>query len=371
VVSLGVLAMSDYTAHDIVVLEGLEHVRVRPAMYIGSTDADGVHRLLVEALGGPLEEALEGHATRVQVRLGRDGSVSVEDDGEGVGVTPHPRAGKSPLEHSLMSFGACRCGCALAPGHVRRRDHGLGPQVINALSSSLEAETAVDGQRWRLGSARGRATSPLEALGPTTERGMRLTFTPDPEIFGSAGLDVERVVAELRWHSALTPEVTWELLDERTPRRRLVLRSARGLADLVQAVAEGPALARPLSTRSWGTAEGLRVTVALTRQAGQATRVLGFLDAAAFAQGDHVSGLLEGLREGFAEALGAASVPGRWPLPGLVAAVAVVVPDSLLGWERGGDPRSEQVHELVRRTARGLVASWARANPALFRAVFA
>lgn len=360
--------MTDYACHDIRVLEGLEHVRARPAMYIGGTDRDGLHVMVVEALGEPFEGALAGHVTRVQLRLGADGGVTVEDDGEGVAVTPDPRARRStgsPFEQRLLVMGAggwLRC---------RRLHHGVGPEVINALSSRLEAETAVDGGRWRLVCERGRATAPLERLGPATERGNRLRFTPDPELFVDTRLDADRLMAELRWRSALTPEVTWELLDERTPRRRLTLRSPRGLADLVQAVAEGPLLARPLSTRSAVSADGRRVELALTRQAGQATRVLGFVDGLALALGDHVTGLLEGLRAGLAEAGG---VTAPWPLRGLVAAVAVQAPEPSFAWELvggGSTLASERIGELAREEARGLVTRWARANPTLFRRAFA
>ncbi len=362
--------MSDYSADSIQVLEGLEHVRRRPAMYLGSLDVSGLAHMVCQVLDGAYDEALEGRASRVAVRLGRDGSVAVEDDGQGIPVRAEPRTGRSVLEVFLTVLATgCRCGCGRHASLVRRSETG-DPQVTNALSSTLEAETSVDGRRWRIRCARGRIASGLDDLGPAAWAGTRLTFTPDPEIFGDVHLDADRIVAELRWRSALTPEVTWELLDERGPRRRVVLRSSRGLSDLVHALVDGPTLPRPLATRTWSTAEGLQAQVAWLPCAGRARRLLGFVNCQPFDEGDHVEGLRLGLSEGLEAARSAAGLHRRG-LPGLVAAVSLELSTrGRGGWSR--DPLdSPPAHELVRTTTRTLIERWALANPTLFRAVFA
>lgn len=357
--------MHEYSAQDIEVLEGLEHIRRRPAMYIGSVDAAGLIHMVCQVLEGAYDEALEGRASRVAVRLGRDGGVAVEDDGEGIPARVEPRTGRSVLDVWMTTISGCRCGCWRRAGGARRVEAG-DPQVTNALSSVFQAETSSDGRRWRLRCERGRVVAPLEELGPATTPGTRLTFTPDPELFGEARLDADRLVAELRWRAALTPGVTWELVDERAPRRRVVLRSPRGLPDLVQALAEGPRLERPLATRTWSTGDGLQASVALLPQAGRTRRVLGFVRSQPSDEGAHVEGLRLGLREGLEAVRKAAGLRGRRP-SGLLAAVAVEGPVA----ERHPVHDEPGARELVRGTTRGLVERWAGANPTLAGALFA
>lgn len=177
---------SDYTAKDIEVLEGLEPVRRRPGMYIGGTDERALHHLVTEVLDNAMDEAVAGHASRIEVTLSVDGTVTVQDNGRGIPVDPHPKfPDKSALEvilttlHSGGKFGG---DAYKTSGGL----HGVGVSVVNALSSFLLVEVVNQRQLWRQTYSRGVPTSRLELVGPLpNRRGTMLTFHPDPEIFGA------------------------------------------------------------------------------------------------------------------------------------------------------------------------------------------
>ena len=177
---------SDYTAKDIEVLEGLEPVRRRPGMYIGGTDERALHHLVTEVLDNAMDEAVAGHASRIEVMLSEDGTVTVQDNGRGIPVDPHPKfPDKSALEvilttlHSGGKFGG---DAYKTSGGL----HGVGVSVVNALSSFLLVEVVNQRQLWRQTYSRGVPTSRLELVGPLpNRRGTMLTFHPDPEIFGA------------------------------------------------------------------------------------------------------------------------------------------------------------------------------------------
>src|SRR5580693_6463823 len=176
-----------YSAKDIEVLEGLEPVRRRPGMYIGGTDERALHHLAAEVLDNAMDEAVAGHASRIEFTLNADGSVIVRDNGRGIPVDPHPKFPKtSALEviltmlHSGGKFGgdAYKISGGL---------HGVGISVVNALSDALEVEVARDRRLWRQRYRRGVPLGPVEDCGPVqNRRGTTLAFHPDPEIFGDA-----------------------------------------------------------------------------------------------------------------------------------------------------------------------------------------
>jgi topoisomerase-4 subunit B len=176
----------DYTAKDIEVLEGLEPVRRRPGMYIGGTDERSMHHLDAELLDNAMDEAVAGHATRIELELGADGSVTVRDNGRGIPVDPHPKfKDKSALEiilttlHSGGKFGG---KAYTTSGGL----HGVGLSVVNALADRLHVEVARDRQLWVQDYARGKPKGPLKAAGPVANRrGTVIQFHPDREIFGS------------------------------------------------------------------------------------------------------------------------------------------------------------------------------------------
>jgi topoisomerase-4 subunit B len=176
-----------YTAHDIEVLEGLEPVRRRPAMYIGGSDGRAMHHLLAELLDNAMDEAIAGHAGKIEVVLEADGSATVSDNGRGIPIDPHPKfKNKSALEvilttlHSGSKFG----GKAYSTSGGL---HGVGVSVVNALSDRLTVEVARDQRLWRQDYSRGAPVAKLKNCGAVkNRRGTQINFHPDPKIFGAS-----------------------------------------------------------------------------------------------------------------------------------------------------------------------------------------
>lgn len=180
-------ASQGYDASAIEVLEGLEPVRRRPGMYIGGTDSNALHHLAAEVLDNSMDEAVAGHASRIEVELAADGTLTISDNGRGIPVDPHPRfPDKSALEvilTMLHSGGKFTAGAYSTSGGL----HGVGISVVNALAEELTVEVARNRTIWRQRYSRGHALGPLENLGPTpNRRGTTVSFRPDPEIFGAA-----------------------------------------------------------------------------------------------------------------------------------------------------------------------------------------
>jgi len=175
-----------YTAKDIEVLEGLEPVRRRPGMYIGGVDEGGLHHLAAEVLDNAMDEAVAGYASRIEVTLHTDGSLTIEDNGRGIPVDPHPKyKSRSALEVILTTLHA---GAKFSDKvyHTAGGLHGVGVSVVNALAERLEVEVARDRKLWAQSFQRGKPKSKLRQKGTVrSRRGTRITFWPDLEIFGS------------------------------------------------------------------------------------------------------------------------------------------------------------------------------------------
>jgi DNA gyrase subunit B len=209
---------SSYDASQIQVLEGLEPVRKRPGMYIGSTGYDGVHHLIKEIADNGIDEAIAGHASRVEVTLLADGGVRVTDDGRGIPVDIHPKTGKSTLEtvmtvlHAGGKFGGG--GYKVSSGL-----HGVGSSVVNALSTKLIAEVRKDGKLYRQEYAIGVPQGDAKEVGKAEGTGTSITFYPDPTIFETVDLDYKWVLDYLRHQAYLTKGVHASVADERTGER--------------------------------------------------------------------------------------------------------------------------------------------------------
>lgn len=212
---------SVYDGSQIQVLEGLEPVRKRPGMYIGSTGYDGIHHLIKEIADNSIDEAIAGYADRVDVRLLADGGVTVVDNGRGIPVDKHPKTGLSTLETVLTILHA---GGKFGGGGYKVSSglHGVGSSVVNALSSKMIAEVVHDGELYRIEFERGKTTMPLKKLGKTDRpRGTTTTFYPDPEIFKETiEFDFKWVVNYLRHQAFLTKGMFVDVFDERTSDRQ-------------------------------------------------------------------------------------------------------------------------------------------------------
>ena len=179
-------AEGSYTAKDIEVLEGLEPVRRRPGMYIGGTDERALHHLFAEALDNAMDEAVAGHASRIEVELAEDGTLAVSDNGRGIPIDPHPKFPKTSALEVIMTTLHSGGKFSGVSYETAGGLHGVGISVVNALSEWLEVEVARDRKLWRQSYARGVPTSKLIDAGQApNRRGTRVAFRPDPQIFGA------------------------------------------------------------------------------------------------------------------------------------------------------------------------------------------
>jgi len=210
-----------YDGSQIQVLEGLEPVRKRPGMYIGSTGYDGLHHLVKEIADNCIDEAIAGFASRVDIVILADGGITVTDDGRGIPVDKHPKTGLSTLETVLTILHA---GGKFGGGGYKVSSglHGVGSSVVNALSTKMVAEVVKEGNLYRIEFERGRTIAPLKKLGKTDRpNGTLVTFYPDPEIFKeTVEFDYKWVVNYLRHQAYLTKGVYVTVYDERSTERQ-------------------------------------------------------------------------------------------------------------------------------------------------------
>ena len=173
---------TQYNASNIRVLKGLEPVRLRPGMYIGSTSERGLHHLVYEVVDNSVDEALAGRCDYIKISIDENNIVTVEDDGSGIPIEKHPQTGKSTLETVLTVLhagGKFDDKAYKVSGGL----HGVGVSVVNALSEYLIAEVKREGHIYRMTFERGKPTSDLEIIGDTKETGTKISFKADPEIF--------------------------------------------------------------------------------------------------------------------------------------------------------------------------------------------
>lgn len=211
---------SSYDSSNIQILEGLEPVRKRPGMYIGSTDERGLHHLIWEIVDNSIDEAMAGYAKNITVTLHADNSCSVSDDGRGIPVDVHPKTGKSTLEtvltvlHAGGKFGGEESGYKVSGGL-----HGVGASVVNALSNKLDATVCKDGGKFFQSFARGVPEGQVEKTGKSSVTGTTIRFWPDDSMFTATVFDYTTVLNRLRQQAYLTRGITLTLSDERNGER--------------------------------------------------------------------------------------------------------------------------------------------------------
>ncbi|OIO52758.1 DNA gyrase subunit B [Candidatus Peregrinibacteria bacterium CG1_02_41_10] len=210
---------NSYSADDIQVLEGLEPVRKRPGMYIGSTGESGLHHCAWEVVDNAIDEAMAGRCNQIDVAIYKDGSLSVEDNGGGIPVEKHKQTKKSALEtvmtilHAGGKFGGK--GYKVSGGL-----HGVGVSVVNALSSSLKVDVFRDGKHYVQEYSRGKPLGEVKEIGATDKHGTKVTFTPDKEVFETTVFNYQTLLDRLRKQAYLTKGVTISLSSEITGERQ-------------------------------------------------------------------------------------------------------------------------------------------------------
>ncbi|VBB07473.1 dna topoisomerase ii signature [Lucifera butyrica] len=278
----------NYGAEQIQVLEGLEAVRKRPGMYIGSTSARGLHHLVYEVVDNSIDEALAGYCTKVNIIIHKDNSVTVVDNGRGIPVDMH-ETGKPALEvvltvlHAGGKFGGE--GYKVSGGL-----HGVGVSVVNALSEWLEVEVKRDGKVHRMRFERGRTTETLSILGTTDETGTKVSFKPDAEIFEETVFNFDTLKQRLRELAFLNKGLNISLTDERTG-ESLEFHYEGGLISFVKHLNHNKDVLHPEPIYLNGSKDTTLVEIALQYNDGYVENIFSFVNNINTQEGGtHLSG---------------------------------------------------------------------------------
>lgn len=291
--------MSEYSASSIQVLEGLEAVRKRPGMYIGTTGIRGLHHMVWEIVDNSIDEAMAGHATRVDVTITKEGSIIVEDDGRGIPVAPHPKTGKSTLETVLT---------VLHAGGKFDKDsykvsgglHGVGASVVNALSSSLEAWVSRDGhiyyQKFENG---GNPVGTITIVGDTDKKGTKVKFTPDFTIMDPNEFDFDVISDRQRQTAYLNRGLFLSVKDERTDKYR-EFHFEGGIVEYVRELNTGKEVINQDIIYAGGTSEGdegdVQAEVAFQFNTGFSSSVVSYTNNISTIEGGtHEQGFFDSL----------------------------------------------------------------------------
>ena len=373
--------MAEYSARSISVLKGLDGVRKRPAMYIGSTDVRGLHHLVWEVVDNAVDEHLAGHAKRISVRLLADGGVEVTDDGRGIPVDRHPTEKRPAVEVALTTLHAGgkfdQQSYAVSGGL-----HGVGVSVVNALSTRTEVEVVRDGARHTAAFERGRTVEKLEKQrGKRSGSGTTVRFWADPDVFETTTVAYDTVAQRLRETALLNPGLALTVTDDRDGRSE-TFRSKRGLADLADELLGGAAPLVPVITLSDARevdGRAMAIDVALTWSEGfHDDRVRSYVNVVRTADGGtHEEGLRRALtatlnrfgRE--SRALGAkdANLTGDDVREGLVAVVSIKLPDPQFEGQTKGRLGSTAARSYAEQVVGEGLARWLDANAAKGRRI--
>ncbi|MGA7676950.1 MAG: DNA topoisomerase (ATP-hydrolyzing) subunit B [Dehalococcoidia bacterium] len=286
--------VEDYTAEDIRILDGLEAVRRRPGMYIGSTDEHGLHHLVYEIVYNSIDEAMAGYCDKTEIIIHKDNSVTVIDNGRGIPVDIHPATNTSALEavmtrlHAGAKFGG-------RTYIVSSGLHGVGASVVNALSSWLNAEVKREGKVYCQKYERGNPTCDLKAIGDTESTGTTITFLADTEIFGVINYDFNTIRERLKELAFLNKNLEISLKDERTDQEATFLFEG-GIASLVSRFNKNRQVLHSLPIYISGTTNSTVVEVALQYNDGFSESTLSFANCVnTIDGGSHLTGFRSAL----------------------------------------------------------------------------
>jgi len=284
----------DYTAESIKVLGGLEAVRKRPAMYIGTTGSMGLHHLVYEVVDNSIDEAQAGHCNEIEVTIHIDNSVTVTDNGRGIPVDWHKEEEKSAAEvvmTVLHAGGKFDTGAYKVSGGL----HGVGVSVVNALSEHLELEIWRDGKVYTQAYDRGVPSTNLEEVGVTTRRGTEITFKPDSQIFETLEFSHDILAARLRELAFLTAGVTIKLIDERLDKTQS-FSSEGGVVSFVKYLNQNKQVLHPEPIAIRGERQGVIIDLAIQYNDTYSETILTFANAINTKEGGtHLSGFRSAL----------------------------------------------------------------------------
>lgn len=290
---------SDYKASNIQVLEGLEAVRKRPAMYIGDTGQRGLHHLINEVVDNSIDEALAGYCDHIIVTINTDGSITIEDNGRGIPVDLHPKLGIPAVEVVLTKLHA---GGKFDKDSYKVSGglHGVGVSCVNALSTLFEAEIHRDGKIYKMDFHQGATKTPLSVVGTSDKTGTIITFTPDASIFTQTVEFKFNIIAErMRELAFLNPTITIELIDSREEDKELGRETYHyegGVKDFVQYLDETRESHMESPIYIKGEVEGVPVELALQYNNSYSENVHSYVNNINTREGGtHVSGFRRAL----------------------------------------------------------------------------
>lgn len=285
---------NNYDAGNIRVLEGLEPVRLRPGMYIGSTSSRGLHHLVYEVVDNSVDEALAGRCDYIKVKIDKDNVVTVEDDGSGIPVKEHPTTHKSTLETVLTVLhagGKFDDSAYKVSGGL----HGVGVSVVNALSEYLIAEVKRDGHIYRMEFARGEVTKDIEIIGDSKETGTTITFKPDAEIFDTVIFERQILENRFREMAFLNKGVEIIFEDERED-FKTSFKFEGGISEFVSFLNRNKDPIMEMVPHFDGSQEGVEVEFAFQYTDGYSENILSYANNIQTPEGGtHLSGLRSSL----------------------------------------------------------------------------
>jgi DNA gyrase subunit B len=371
-----------YDSSNIQVLEGLEPVRKRPGMYIGTTSARGLHHLVYEVVDNAVDEAMAGFADKIVVTIHGDGSVSVVDNGRGIPVKAIPGAkDRRPavevvltVLHAGGKFGGG--GYAISGGL-----HGVGVSVVNALSEKLDVEVMRDGFSWTQTYERGKRLAALKKGKATTKTGTRVRFWPDPEIFVET-LEFKRETLAERLHELafLNKGVEIKLVDEReTPKHEQSFKANGGLVDFVKYLAQGKETVGRIISIDTGTTDDGEVEIAMQWNTGYTESLYSFANTI----NTHEGGMHEeGLKKALTNVLNRHArtkgllkekddnLIGEDVREGLIAIISVKLRDPQFEGQTKTKLGNASMRSLVETTVNAAFATWLEEHPGDAKRIF-
>jgi len=290
----------DYSADNIQALEGMEHVRMRPSMYIGDTGVKGLHHLVYEVVDNSIDEALAGHCDNIKVIINEDDSVSVEDNGRGIPVDMHKKEGVSALEVVMTKIGA---GGKFDKDSYKVSGglHGVGVSCVNALSDHLRATVFRDGKVYEQEYERGKSMYPVKEIGTTDKRGTTVTFKPDRTIFSITEYNYDTLAARMRELAFLNKGIRISLTDRRVENEdgtflHTEFYSEGGLAEFCAYLDKNREAIIEQVIHVEGEKDGIPVEVALIYNTSYSENVFSYVNNInTYEGGTHLSGFRRGL----------------------------------------------------------------------------
>ncbi len=365
-----------YVATDIKAITGLEHVRLRPSMYIGDVGERGLHHLIWEILDNAVDEHMAGYANHITVIIYADGSISVEDNGRGIPVDIHPETGIPAVEMVFTMLGA---GGKFDKKVYKYSGglHGVGASVVNALSEWLMVEVYRDGRIYKQEYKRGEPVYELKVVGNTTKRGTKVVFKPDPEIFETTKIKFDIVERRIRELAYLNPDCTLRLIDERSG-KDLTYRFEKGIEDLVKFLSAGKEPLFEETIRIKGEKEGIYVDIAFSYTKDYRETLESFVNNIKTQEGGtHVTGFKSGLTKAVMKVLPniklqkelKESITGEDLREGLVAVVSCKVPDPQFEGQTKTKLGNQNVKNIVESIAYEYLSEYFDKNRDIFRLI--